>query len=419
MTAAPQPARPRVRAAKRSRPSTSWDLFDRDVVDPLYASIDAGAPVRAWVVGAGDASIPLAVTLGLLCGAARREHSGALRVIATEPEFAGILLARAATLSASFLRALPAAWRDAAAHVAGEPAAISAWVRRHVIFSSHRFGVDPPFSQLDLVVTCHGAVVPEPIERRVARQLAFALREGGALWSLGAPMFLDATDFESNGPSGRLFRRVRRHVGRAEVDGLLSDVVAAERFRMGEHLHDGIGQHLTALSLGLHRLRGAAKTPELQPLIARLEDMLVGARSDLRAIARGKLPLALDATGLVEGLESAVADARRVLVTDVELEVKNEVPPLGGEVVTQLVRIAQEALRNGAASGAQRVVVTLQGRSRGVELAIRDNGGGMARQHPYRSLGLGLRIMRHRADLIGASLRFASDERGTTILCTL
>jgi signal transduction histidine kinase len=419
MTVAPDNPRSESRPAQRRTSATPWDVFDRDVVAPLYAAIDPDAPVRAWVTGACEVEIAWGVALGLLCGAARTAHRGPVRVIATDPDRSAVQLARGTTPSPAFLRKVPSAWREEAARLLGDLAAIPAWVRRHVMFSTHQLGLDPPFAQLDLIVVCDGAGLDPTAAQRLALQFAFALREGGTLCLLGAPLLLEAADFESFGTSGRVFRRVRRHMTRLEVDGLISDVVAAERFRMGEHLHDGIGQHLTALSLALHRLRNAdvAVVPQL---LARLEEMLLVARNDLRAVARGELALELPATSLSDALETAVADARRLLVADVELEIGLDLAPLEATAVTQLVRIAQEALRNAAASGAKRIAITVRRRgSTGLELAIRDDAGGMDRHNPYRSLGLGLRIMRHRADLIGATLRFASDEHGTTIICAL
>lgn len=420
MTVAPDATRARKTVKRRRGSPTRWTTFDREVVQPLYDVIDATAPVRAWVANCGDTDFAHTVALGLLCGAARRHHRGTVRVIASDADPTCIVRARAVTLTAGGLRTFPKAWRDHAMRTLGSVSAVSDWVRRHMVFSTHRLGLDPPFTQLDLVVSREGAAVAPPLARRIADHVAFSLREGGALWLLGGTLTLDAAEFETAGQGGRLFRRVRRQMSRADIDALITDIVAAERFRMGEDLHDGVGQHMTALSLLLHRLRGVAQpTPELLPILERMEETMVTARNDLRAIARGGLQVAITGTSLPDALREAVADARRVLLAEIAIDIKGEFGGFGAESTTQLVRIAQEAIRNAAASGAAHVYVTLRRRKPGIELEIRDDGAGMANDSPYRSMGLGLQIMRHRAGVIGASLRFASGKHGTTILCTL
>jgi two-component system CheB/CheR fusion protein len=84
---------------------------------------------------------------------------------------------------------------------------------------------------------------------------------------------------------------------------------------------------------------------------------------------------------------------------------------------TQLYRIAQEALHNAAVhASASKVIVGLRA-EQGLELEVRDDGKGMPDPLP-RGSGSGLRIMHHRAGLIGAKLVIESRKhRGTSIRC--
>ena len=91
-----------------------------------------------------------------------------------------------------------------------------------------------------------------------------------------------------------------------------------------------------------------------------------------------------------------------------------------GAAAVQLFRIAQEALRNAAQHAhATHVEVDLRGTGDALVLEVRDNGAGFDRE-AARSQGMGLRIMEHRAGLIGATLSIDGNAGGGTVVrCVL
>jgi signal transduction histidine kinase len=96
-----------------------------------------------------------------------------------------------------------------------------------------------------------------------------------------------------------------------------------------------------------------------------------------------------------------------------------EPPSLPRDVQIALYRIAQEALNNAARHArAARVDLELRARSQGLELRVADDGRGFDAAR-VSSEHLGLRIMRERADAIGALLTIESErERGTAVTVT-
>ena len=87
---------------------------------------------------------------------------------------------------------------------------------------------------------------------------------------------------------------------------------------------------------------------------------------------------------------------------------------------THLYRIAQEAVNNALKHGrARKVDITLTERNGGVELSVENNGRPLpATKHANN--GMGLNVMRYRAEMIGASLSIESGKRkGVRISCTL
>jgi signal transduction histidine kinase len=86
-------------------------------------------------------------------------------------------------------------------------------------------------------------------------------------------------------------------------------------------------------------------------------------------------------------------------------------------VAMHLYRIAQEAVNNAVKhSGCSRVVVELAAGEAGIVMTVTDDGGGIdeGRRHPQ---GMGLHMMKHRADLISASLEIRGGPAGGTVVC--
>ena len=88
-------------------------------------------------------------------------------------------------------------------------------------------------------------------------------------------------------------------------------------------------------------------------------------------------------------------------------------------VATHLYRIAQEAITNAVKHGrAKSIVVNLNSSADRATLTITDDGAGFPAGASATG-GLGLRIMKYRAEMIGASLRIGpADSKGTTVACS-
>ena len=85
-----------------------------------------------------------------------------------------------------------------------------------------------------------------------------------------------------------------------------------------------------------------------------------------------------------------------------------------------LYRIAQEAVRNALKHGkARQIAIGLKTGEKKIVLSVRDNGAGIPLKLS-KSKGLGLRIMDHRARLLGGSLLVRkSQQGGTAVLCSI
>lgn len=214
-----------------------------------------------------------------------------------------------------------------------------------------------------------------------------------------------------------------------EQRALEREVVAAvgdERRRLGRDLHDGLCQHLAGLSLLVGSLAHRAGAEGLGPIDAaaleQVGELIDRALRESKQIARALHPIALEAGGIAGALDDLARSIEALyrVRCDAEVDLGDMQPSM--PTATELFRIAQEAASNAARhSGATQIRLRLVGDGGHLLLTIADDGVGMARGpvNP-RASGMGLRIMQHRANVLGARLRIdANAAGGTTVCCEL
>jgi len=130
--------------------------------------------------------------------------------------------------------------------------------------------------------------------------------------------------------------------------------------------------------------------------------------------------VALDGGGVVPALEQLASRAEELFGIRCLLKCDGQVSVCNESAATQVYRIAQEAITNAVRHGkAKHVWMTLNAVKDNVTLTIKDDGAGLP-EVPQNNSGMGLRIMRYRAGLIGASLDIERDgSRGTVVTCFL
>ncbi|MBZ0297103.1 MAG: sensor histidine kinase, partial [Anaerolineae bacterium] len=219
----------------------------------------------------------------------------------------------------------------------------------------------------------------------------------------------------ANEETARLLYEVQqRDALRGELLQRITNAQEAERKRIARELHDGTGQALTGLALGLRGLSAQIhKDPEmLARRLTTLETMATSSLGELRHLINDLRPPQLDDMGLVAALRWLVEQYRDQEAPQVKLEIKSSAYPLQQEVETTLFRIAQEGLNNAMKHAhAQNVWVTLDFQS-GPALTVRDDGIGFDPHaitdpsNPHKSWGLA--GMQERANLINATLTLES-----------
>ncbi|MGW3665072.1 HAMP domain-containing sensor histidine kinase [Streptomyces sp. NPDC005141] len=189
----------------------------------------------------------------------------------------------------------------------------------------------------------------------------------------------------------------------------------AERRRIAQELHDEVGQTMTAILLSLKRSSDDAAEP-LRSELQQAQEITRESLDEVRRLVRRLRPGVLEDLGLVSALTSLTTEFSTHTGLRVLRAFDTGLPSLDQQTELVLYRVAQEALTNAARHAeAGRVEVSLRHTGGTVVLAVTDDGHGcgVARE------GAGIRGMRERALLIGATLDITSAPSGTQIRLTV
>ena len=204
----------------------------------------------------------------------------------------------------------------------------------------------------------------------------------------------------------------------------IANISTKERERLGQELHDGIGQQLTGLNMmavSIKRSLANRNFPEAEQvdeMIAQLQK----ATKEARALSRGLMPVPVTPEGLRQALTLLARDVKKTTNIDCHFEAHDtgniEHQIEDRTVAMHIYQITQEAVNN-AVKHAQpsKISILLKTTPESSELTISDNGCGF-QVDAANSEGMGIRIMRYRAGVIGYHLVIESTPgKGTIVRC--
>jgi PAS domain S-box-containing protein len=206
---------------------------------------------------------------------------------------------------------------------------------------------------------------------------------------------------------------------RKRLEQEILDVSSRERHTIGRDLHDGLGQELTGIALMLRSVatRFQIQFPEGVASLNEIVGLVNQSIETARSLARGLLPVRTDTGGLPFALRELAGRSRDLY--GLEVNFRAEIWPeitLSETSASHLYRIAQEALTNAARHGhASKVEICLTATKNTFLLRITDNGVGVGSSQKAGP-GMGLKIMRYRAGMIGAKIEIgAHTPKGTVV----
>lgn len=215
---------------------------------------------------------------------------------------------------------------------------------------------------------------------------------------------------------------LRTQATRQRLERQLLDIIEREQRRIGQDIHDGLGQRIASARLTCaavaHRL---AEDRHLSARSAlRVEQELAQALEDTRHIARGLHPVKPGADSLMSALCELAASVTKMSRIPCRFACARPVLLSDHAESTHLYRIAQESVNNAVRHARPKHIrIELCRAADCVRLCVEDDGRGL-RTQAERPVGLGLEIMRYRASVIGARFSITSRPgRGTTVTCEL
>ena len=224
-----------------------------------------------------------------------------------------------------------------------------------------------------------------------------------------------------NGQATVILETDRDITERRRLEQELLEISSAEQRRIGQDLHDGLCQHLAGIEFRTSVLiNELASSPQVQQEIAEIGELIRNGARQARMLSHGLAPVSLEADGLTLALKELTENAAKLFAKTCRFECPKPVPIEDNLVATHFYRIAQEAVSNAARhSQAKTIVVSLRKTGKATMLSIADDGRGISAS-TSQSRGMGLRIMKYRAEMIGAVLSIGSTKGGgTSVVCTL
>ena len=191
-----------------------------------------------------------------------------------------------------------------------------------------------------------------------------------------------------------------------------------ERRHLGQELHDGLGQCLSALKLSLHFVDQAIPTAEVSARnhFAECRQLTDDALSQVRTLSHLMYPPLLQTLGLKSTIPWYVRGFEQRSGVQTKLEMPQSLGRLPEHLELALFRILQESLTNiHRHSGSRCAHVGLKFIEGAVVLQIKDTGKGIQNS----PCGVGLRSMQERAKELGGKVELSSGPQGTTVRATL
>ncbi|HYE31157.1 MAG TPA: PAS domain-containing protein [Methylomirabilota bacterium] len=202
----------------------------------------------------------------------------------------------------------------------------------------------------------------------------------------------------------------------------VQEVSEQEKRRIGQDLHDGLGQYLTGIACMVKVLEqklGAKEVPEANDA-KKITNMVNETIQQARELARGLCPVELERNGLHAALQELANRVEKLFHVKCVFKSPQVVSVYDNAMAVHLYRIAQEGVNNAMKHGsAQTISIGLSNPNGQILLTVKDDGCGVPKDFDAAK-GMGLRVMNYRAGMIGASVTVEnSPEGGCMVKCVV
>ncbi len=217
-------------------------------------------------------------------------------------------------------------------------------------------------------------------------------------------------------------QELRREIGeRVRLQSELLEISEREQRRLGQDLHDELGQQLTGLGLMLAAFEQELKVAghPRAALVTEFSELLRKAVTATRDLAKGFYPVVLEEGGLLVALQDLAHRTNAIAGVRCAIRHRGSFRFKKAQAI-HLYRIAQEAVSNALKHGKPRTIEIVLTVQRGRSVMRIFNDGRAFKPPAAGNGGFGLQLMRYRGRSIGAEVAFSCGPKGgCEVVCTL
>jgi signal transduction histidine kinase len=207
---------------------------------------------------------------------------------------------------------------------------------------------------------------------------------------------------------------------RKRLEAEMARAIEREQLRLGQELHDGLGQQLAGISYMMSALQtklASALAPVTQEA-EKVEKLILNSVEQVRHLAKGFYPVELERHGLLFALEEVARTTEQIFGVRCTLQPdESRGVDCKDASAIQLFRIAQEAVHNAVKhAGAKQITIRFSAVNGDNVLSVVDDGVGLPSGGGNEPKGMGLRIMQYRARMIGGTLDVRNSVDGGAIV---
>jgi signal transduction histidine kinase len=205
---------------------------------------------------------------------------------------------------------------------------------------------------------------------------------------------------------------------RRTAEAEILKISGREQQRLGRDLHDSLGQQLVGISFLSQTLAKKIKLemPVESDLAARIGELIQESVAQTRQMAHGLCPVGMLESGIEDALHELARTAEALFGVQCDVLCGDHIG-LDTDAATHIYRISQEAISNARRHGqAKHIRIELKRSEDALHFSVQDDGLGIAATRSSND-GIGMRVMRSRAEALGRMLRIVnrSDAQGVVV----
>lgn len=197
-----------------------------------------------------------------------------------------------------------------------------------------------------------------------------------------------------------------------------------ERWKIGKYLHDNLAQQLTSAKISISLLKEKLSKENLAEVCEEILEILNESINEVRDLSHDIIPMDVEKEGVGEAFNHLKLQTEKQHGVNCVLETEQRILEKikRRKVATNLYHITQEAIKNAVIHGeAKNIKIVLIEHEQQLYLHIKDDGKGFETMDEKQS-GMGLTIMKHRAEEMGGQLRIKKTKENkynTLVTCSL